>query len=125
MQKVAALALLVVGASHVVQGRAWARFFGLLREKREAGVVANALMHFWPGVFIVSFHDVWTGIPAFLTVYGWLLVIKGAVYLLWPSIGLRSLALVREEHAGKFAYAGVPMVALGLALGWHLLGAAS
>ena len=69
----------------------------------------------------MSFHSVWRGIPVVLTVYGWLLVTKGTIYFLRPSIGLKMLAVVREEHPHKFAYAGVPMVALGLLLGWDVI----
>jgi hypothetical protein len=79
-QRLATVALLVIGLSHAVQCRAWARFLMMLGEKGEAGVLANALLHFWPGLLIASFHDVWTGIPLILTVYGWLLVLKGTLY---------------------------------------------
>jgi uncharacterized protein YjeT (DUF2065 family) len=121
-QRLATVALLVIGLSHAVQCRAWARFFMMLREKGEAGVLANALLHFWPGLLIASFHDVWTGIPLILTVYGWLLVLKGTLYLLWPPIWLRAMSLVSEANARKFAIAGVPLIAFGFLLGWDLLG---
>ena len=121
IQKLAVVALLAIGLSHIVQPRAWVQFFVMLREKGEAGVIANALLHFWPGVLIVSFHNVWRGIPMVLTVYGWLLVVKSTLYLLSPWIGLKGLAMVREEHPRKFAIAGVPMVALALLLAWDLI----
>ena len=120
-QKLATMALLVIGLSHIVQCRAWVRFFVMLREKGEAGAIANALFHFWPGLFIVSFHNVWTGTSLTLTVYGWLLVIKGTLYLLWPRIALRGMFLVSEAKARKFAIVGVAMVAFGFLLGWNLV----
>ena len=94
-QKLAAMALVVIGLSHIVQCRAWARFFVMLRERGEAGAIANALFHIWPGLLIACFHNVWTGIPLALTVYAWLLVIKGTLYLLWPSVALRAIAGLR------------------------------
>ena len=116
-----AIALVVIGLSHILQSRAWVRFFVVLREMREAGVIATAFLHLWPGLLIVAFHNVWQGVPAILTVYGWLLVFKSTIYLLCPSVGLRGLALVKEEDARNFALAGALMVALGLLLGWNVV----
>ncbi|MFT5478688.1 MAG: hypothetical protein ACI8Y8_004056 [Planctomycetota bacterium] len=111
-----AIALVLLGLSHIVWPARWARFFNRLRERGAPGARANALLHLMPGVLIVAFHNVWHGVPAILTVYGWLLVIKASIYLVHPPIGLRAMGMVREDNPRSFVLVGVPMVVVGLLL---------
>ena len=60
----------VIGLSHIVQPRVWVEFFVFLRERGEAGAFATALLSLIFGSIIVAFHNVWTRIPAVLTVVG-------------------------------------------------------
>jgi hypothetical protein len=46
----------------------------MLREKGEVGSILNGLLHFPLGALIVSFHNVWHGIPLVVTIMGWGLV---------------------------------------------------
>ena len=81
----------------------------------------NAFLTLGIGSLIVSFHNVWTGIPAVLTVLGWLYVAKGALYFFAPSVGLASIERVSPENARKFVVPGVFLVALSLLLAYSLL----
>ena len=42
-----------------------------LHSKGEVRSFLNALLHFPLGVLIVSFHNVWHGLPVVLTLIGW------------------------------------------------------
>jgi uncharacterized protein YjeT (DUF2065 family) len=105
--KLAAICFVVVGVSHIVQPRVWARFFMDLHSKGEVGSFLNALLHFPLGVVIVSFHNVWHGLPLVLTLTGWGLVLKSFIYFVFPQRGVKMLARVTIERAWEFVVAGV------------------
>ena len=91
----------------------------MLREKGEVGSFINAFIHFPLGAFIVAFHNIWHGLPGLIvTIGGWGLVIKGAIYFLFPRFGLRMLGTVSMERSWQFVVAGILSVALAV---WILL----
>jgi hypothetical protein len=104
--RLALIVFLVIGVSHIVQPRAWAQFFIDLHGKGEVGSFLNALLHFPLGLIIVSFHNVWHGLPLVLTLIGWGLVLKSFIYFVFPKYGLRVLARVSIERSWEFAVAG-------------------
>ncbi|MEK7832513.1 MAG: hypothetical protein AAB401_15585 [Acidobacteriota bacterium] len=120
IQKLAAINLLAIGLSHVFQHRAWAEFFIRWREKGEVGVFYTALLHLPIGSLIVGFHNVWSGIPAVLTVLGWGWAIKGLLYLVYPKLGVRMLNRVKVERSWEFIVPGVLMVFYAAALAFHI-----
>jgi hypothetical protein len=122
VEKLVALSFLVTGLSHILQPRAWTEFFILLREKGTTGSLLNGLLHFPMGALIVSFHNVWHGWPLVVTLIGWSLVIKSTLYLIFPKVGLRSLARVSIERSWEFAVAGVVGVAISGLILFSLLG---
>lgn len=109
----AAVNFIVIGLSHILQPRAWVDFFIALREKGHAGVFANAMLSLLVGSIIVSFHNVWTGLPTVLTVVGWAQVLKGTIHLTVPSIGARGLARVSMERSWEFIVAGIVLLLIG------------
>jgi len=114
--------VLVIGFSHITAPMAWARFFGWLRSKGEAGVFVVAGMSLTFGSIIVAFHDVWSGLPLVVTLLGWAQVLKGAIYYCFPSFGLKQLGRVREDNARILVAPGAVFVVLGLLLAWGLWG---
>lgn len=118
IERLAAIAFIVTGLSHIAAPRVWARFFIGLREKGEIGGLINAWIHFPLGALIVSFHWLWTWPQGLVTLLGCGLALKGAVYFIAPRLALRSLAHVSEEKAGRFRVAGLNAVALGLVNLW-------
>lgn len=110
IQKLALICFLVIGLSHIFQPRAWAEFFIKLRALGATGVFLTALLHLPMGALIVSFHNVWRGIPLVLTVIGWGYCLKGLLYFVYPQIGLRMLARVELARSREFIVPGVLMV---------------
>ena len=121
IEMLAAIHLFILGMSHVLQPRAWVRFFIHLRELGEPGSFWNAFLNLGIGSLVVSFHNVWSGIPAVLTVLGWAWVAKSVIYLLAPSVGLKSLERVSLETAGKFRPVGAALVVVSGLLTYSLL----
>lgn len=119
--RLAAVCFFVVGVSHIARPRAWARFFIEMRARGEVGSLLNALLHFPLGVVIVSFHNVWSGLPVVLTLIGWGLVLKGFIYFVFPAYGMKVLGEVSEERAWGFVVAGLFSVGLSGLLVFSLL----
>lgn len=113
--------LTVIGLSHALQPRAWVTFFLWLRGHGEAGVFATAFLSLGFGSLIVAFHNVWTGIPAVLTVLGWAQVVKALIYFVWPAYGLRKMKLVEYERARLFIPTGIALLVIAGLLGYHLV----
>lgn len=113
VQLFAGLQFLVIGLSHLFQPMAWVEYFVLLRSKGRAGVFFEGFLLLGFGAFIAAFHNVWSGLPAVLTVVGWLQILKGLVRFTLPQLGLRIYERVRPERAWEFRWAGVFSLALG------------
>src|ERR1044071_2396230 len=105
--RLAIICFFIIGVSHIFQRRVWVRFFMDLHSKGEVGSFLNALLHFPLGVLIVSFHNVWHGLPIMLTLIGWGLVLKSAVYLIFPDYGLKMLSRISVERSWEFIVAGL------------------
>lgn len=116
IERFTVLSYLVIGLSHILQPRAWVQFFVNLREKGEAGIFIVAFLHLPMGLLIVSFHNVWMGIPVVVTIVGWANVLKGTLYFLFPAIGMKTIGRVRMEKAYEFVVAGVVLVVVLIAL---------
>ena len=110
--KLAIICFFVTGVSHIVRPRVWAQFFIELRGKGEVGSFLNALLHFPLGVLIVSFHNVWHGLPLVLTIVGWGLVLKSFTYFVFPGHGMKMLARVSVDRSWEFVVAGLFCIGL-------------
>jgi len=105
--RLAIVCFFVTGVSHIIQPRVWVRFFLCLHRQGEVGSFLNAALHFPLGVVIVSFHNVWHGMPMILTLIGWGLVLKSLFYFVFPSYGVKVLGRVSIEKAWEVVVAGI------------------
>ena len=108
----------VIGLSHILQPRAWVEFFILLRGNREAGAFVDGFLNLPVAGVIIGFHNVWSGIPAVLTLVGWCLLIKSLIRFCAPKQALRMMALVSVERSWGFQVAGAALVVLAGLLGY-------
>jgi hypothetical protein len=108
----------VLGLSHILQPKAWAEFFILLRNKGEAGAFVDGFLNLPLAGVIVAFHHTWSGIPAVLTLVGWCLLIKGLIRFCVPKLALRTMARVSVERSWEFQVAGAALVVLAGVLGY-------
>lgn len=67
---------------------------------------------------IIGFHDVWSGIPAVLTLLGWCLLIKSVIRFCAPKVALRMMGRVSVARSWEFQVAGAGLVVLAGALGY-------
>ena len=110
----------ILGLSHILQPKAWAEFFTLLRDKGPAGVFVDGLLNLPLGGIIVGFHNTWSGIPLVLTLVGWGLLIKGLICFCAPKQALKMMARVSMERSWEFQVAGAGLVALASLLGYGI-----
>lgn len=108
----AGIQFLIMGVSHLLQPRAWAKFFITLREQGRAGVFAHGFLSLLFGSLVVSFHEVWSGWPVVLTLFGWSQVIKAGIAFVLPDVAMRSLQRVSMERAWEFQVPGALFVVL-------------
>ena len=108
----------VVGLSHLLQPKAWVEFFILLRGKGEAGAFADGFLNLPLAGIIIGFHNVWSGIPAVLTLVGWGLLIKSLLRFCLPKQGLMMMARVSVERSWEFQVAGAVLVVVAGLLGY-------
>jgi hypothetical protein len=108
----------VFGLSHVLQPRAWAEFFIFLRGKGEAGAFVDGFLNLPIAAMIIGFHNVWSGIPAVLTLVGWCLLVKSLIRLCAPKLAVRIMARVSVERSWEFQVAGAGFVVLAGIIGY-------
>jgi uncharacterized protein YjeT (DUF2065 family) len=108
----------VMGLSHILQHKAWAEFFILLRGKGEAGAFVDGFLNLAVAVVIIGFHNVWSGIPAVLTLVGWCLLIKSLIRFCAPKLALRMMSRVSVERSREFQVAGAALMVLGGLIGY-------
>jgi hypothetical protein len=108
----------VMGLSHILQHKAWAEFFILLRGKGEAGAFVDGFLNLAVAVVIIGFHNVWSGIPAVLTLVGWCLLIKSLIRFCAPTLALRMMSRVSVERSWEFRVAGAALLVLGGLIGY-------
>jgi hypothetical protein len=108
----------VIGLSHILQPKAWAEFFILLRGKGEAGAFVDGFLNLPVASVIIGFHNIWSGIPAVLTLVGWCLLIKSLIRFCAPKLTLRMMSRVSVERCWEFQVAGAGLVVLGGLIGY-------
>ena len=108
----------VAGLSHLLQPKAWAEFFILLRGMGAVGMFVDGFLNLALAAIIIGFHNVWYGIPAVLTLVGWCLLLKGLIRFCAPQLALRVTARVSVERAWEFQVAGAGLLALAGLVGY-------
>lgn len=110
----------ITGLSHALRPRAWAEFIIWLHSRGHAGVFVHGFISLGFGSVIVAFHNVWSGLPAVLTVVGYMYLVKASLCFLLPETQMRTLGRVSVERAWEFRIPGVVYVALGALLAYSL-----
>lgn len=110
-----AIPFLLIGLSHILQRQLWVDVFANLAAKGTAGVVWRTfLFEMWPATLIVILHQDWSWPGIVITLYGHALMIKIAISLLRPDLGLKSLQQAEKNDDKFFVFAGIFLLAMGL-----------
>ena len=114
----AAVSLLVIGLSHLLQPKAWVEWFQALAARGTVGAFTDGFICLSFGAMIVGFHNVWEGPATVLTVIGWAQVMKGLGRFLAPQLTVRVMRKATMERAWLFQAGGVFALALSGFLWW-------
>ena len=112
----------LLGLSHILQRDAWKEFFAVLHSHGRAGALFNGLLALFIGSIIVGFHNNWSGYPVLLTLIGWANLVKAAVVLLAPNLGLASMAKVQTSSDRKLIVVGAGLIVVACLIGASVLG---
>ena len=113
-----AIGWLVFGFSHLLYPARWAALSLPLRE-RETGSLLLGTCYLLLGLFVMLGHNLWTwGLPVIATVAGWLLTLKGTIYLLVPRTLARVIPPADRLERG-FRIAGAVSILLGALLAYE------
>jgi hypothetical protein len=112
IEKLVAILLFATGVSHIAQPRAWAEFFISIRGKGRTGIFFVALMNLSLGALVIAFHNVSHGLAIVVTLLGYGWTIKGLIYFVCPTCGLRAMAHISLERAWIFVVGGCLSLAL-------------
>ena len=110
----------VIGFSHIQQPRAWADVYARLHRLGKPGAFINGGLSLVPGTAYVVVHPVWWWPAVVLTVFGWLLVIKGAMCLIAPGIALRSMGKAGASTGREFIAGGFLLLGVAAAIAYAL-----
>lgn len=121
IQVFVAINLFVVGLSHFIRPKIWVDFFEFLHSKNNVGNIINALIALAMGSIILAFHFIWKGVEVLITLYGLSQVIKGLVYLIFPSIGIKNIGKVTQKKASAFKWSGLIMALISATIFINLI----
>jgi uncharacterized protein YjeT (DUF2065 family) len=112
-----AIGLLLFGLSHALYPAKWATAILPLRAHEHGGLWLGTF-NLPIGLIVVLTHNIWVwDIPVIVTVMGWVMTLKGAIYLLLPG----SQKLVMPEGTrmeSGFRIVGIVAIALGALLAY-------
>ncbi len=105
--------MFIVGLSELIHAKTWATY---LEELFDTGHSAIVFVPFWLlfGLVIVNGHNIWVmGPPVIITILGWIMVIKCALYLLVPQAMLGLAKKMRPAYTTLFRISGAGQIILG------------
>ncbi len=107
---------IIIGLSHILQPKAWIAFFKLLIRQHYTGAFINGFITLPIATLIISFHNVWTGIPVLLTVMGWAYILKATIAFCFPAWSLRGMKRVERNNVNEFRIGGVILLIIAFVL---------
>ena len=106
----------IIGLSHVFQAETWRNFFKQLHSIGKPGAFANGFITLIIGSLIVSFHNVWSGVPVVLTILGWCYVLKSTVIFIHPEWSLRSMKRAETAVTMEARLAGLGLLGVAVTM---------
>src|SRR5258705_7070756 len=114
IEKIFAFVFLLIGLSHLLQPGRWSEFFSWLRA-RSFGAFIVIIYTLPVAVVIIAFHNDWDLRPAFfVTIAGWIMLVKCVIYALYPS-SFNRVATKGASNKG-IAIAGIIAIVLSAAI---------
>ena len=114
--QVVSMVMLALGLSYLLQSRQWLKMSRELMELPHRCLTLGLLMLVF-GLVIVFNHNAW--LPAWtvaITVFGWIVLLKGATFLLYPQMATWFANWPEKAYLTWIRTGGVVMTVLGAIL---------
>lgn len=116
-----AIALTALGLSYLLRARAWAMLY-VECDMHPGRFIPTGLLMLTAGLYLaITFNDWSATWPIFISAFGWLMVIEGALLTLKPSLAGGFSRLLGSSLVRFIRLGGILIVGLGCLLVWEYL----
>lgn len=121
---IVAFVLVVLGFSYFLQADRWTRVARYAIDSPHRFLITALVMIVF-GLVIVINHNLWVlGWPVVTTIFGWILTIKGASFLVYPQFAGLFANWDDPSMLRYIRVAGVALAVIGAVLAYHHMAAA-
>ncbi len=116
--KILGVCFLAAGLGYILSGQHWRNIFEGFSEP-SVSTFLFSLALIVAGMAIVKYHNIWqNNWKIWITLYGWICLIKGTLFLIFPNFPSSFIHLLDEAPDDYFIGAGVVNVLIGLMFGY-------
>lgn len=116
-----AIALTALGLSYLLRARAWASLY-VQCEVHPGRLIPIGLLMLTAGLYVAITVNDWTSTwPIFITAFGWLMALEGALLTLKPSFAGAFTRLLGSRIVRFIRLGGVLIFGLGCLMTWEFL----
>ena len=111
--KILGVVYLACGLGFMVSGQHWRQIFKGFSEP-SVSTFLFSLALIVAGMAIVKYHNIWENSwKAWVTLYGWICLVKGTLFLIFPNFPSSFIHLLDAAPDGYFFGAGVVNILIG------------
>ena len=113
---------LVLGASMFLRTADWTDWLSYLAQRGRHSSLILGIVNLLMGAFVVSFHWVWEGVAAVVTIFGVLFIVRSCLLLLFPGFLPEMLRRLQPRADNLITFAGLIVggIALMLLYDWSI-----
>ncbi len=110
--------ILILGLSYLLQREVWLKLIDAFLHEGSRHVVLPMMMFLLVfGLVVVINHNIWeVSARVVITIFGWSMAIKGALYMLWPQFGEKSISYFAPIMGTWIKVAGTIITLFGVLL---------
>lgn len=115
IQLMVGVILVVFGLSYIIRSGDWIKWLKLIEHREYEAALPLGALNIMLGSLIVGMHWELRGWPLAVTIFGLLMIVKGAVYLLFPSwLPYKLRYLNQKRLRGYLVFFGIVTLLLGV-----------
>jgi len=105
---------LILGLSYFFHSDVWIAWIISIQKQKRRGSLIIGMIHLLIGTFILGFHWKWQGIALVLSMVGVFMVIKGTLYMLFPSLLPKLLAWLEPHYRALLLFGSFILIIIAL-----------
>lgn len=109
------LIFVVLGISIMLRPAIWGALITRMAQSQDhSTILAAGSINLALGAFIVSFHWVWSGLSAIITLIGVLLLLRAAFLMYYPAKAKTMIVKMQPQMSPLLNFSGIICIILGL-----------